>query len=105
MEELMSVDEVAKILKVHSMTVLGMIYRGKLEAHKVGANIRINKEDLNKYLSRTKIQSKRPGSGDSEEKFSSAKSLLKFAGNWSGSKEEYYDVLKAFRDSQSDAEF
>lgn len=101
----MSVDEVAKILKVHPMTVRRMIYKGMLEAHKIGTNIRISKEDLNKYLSHTKIQSERSASDDSEQKFSSARSLLKFAGTWSGPKEEYYKILKAIKDSQSDAEF
>jgi excisionase family DNA binding protein len=108
MEELMSVDEVAKMLKVHAMTVRRMIYKGKLEAHKVGANVRISKEDLSKYLNHTKIQSeqeKQASSKNSEPKFSTAKSLLRFAGTWSGPKEEYYDILKAIKDSQSDAEF
>jgi excisionase family DNA binding protein len=112
MEELMNVDEVAKILKVHSMTVRRMIYKGELEAHKVGANVRISKENLNKYLNNSKIQSEQEkkaylkGSvAEEEPKFSTAKSLLKFAGTWSGPKEEYYTILKAIEDSQSDAEF
>ena len=112
MEELMSVDEVAQMLKVHSMTVRRMIYRGKLEAHKVGTNVRISKEDLSKYLNNSKIQSEQEKKTslngvvtEREPKFSTAKSLLKFAGTWSGPKEEYYTILKAIKDSQSDAEF
>ena len=112
MEELMSVDEVAKMLKVHSMTVRRMIYKGELEAHKVGANVRISKEDLSKYLNNSKIQSEQERKTsikgpaiEREPKFSTAKSLLEFAGTWSGPKEEYYTILKAINDSQSDVEF
>lgn len=110
-ENLMSVEEVAKMLKVHSMTVRRMIYKGKLEAHKVGTNIRISKEDLDKYLNNSKIQSEQERLSTKklthEEKsgFSTAKSLLKFAGTWSGPKDEYYTILKVIEDSQSDAEF
>jgi len=112
MEELMSVDEVAKVLKVHSMTVRRMIYKGRLEAHKIGANVRISKGELSKYLKNSKIQSEQEKkvspkgrTTEGEPKFSTAKSLLKFAGTWSGPKEEYYEILKAIKDSQSDAEF
>jgi len=96
MEEFMSVNEVAKTLKVHPMTVRRMIYKGELEAHKVGSNIRISRDNLDRYISNTKIQKK---------KTSTARSLLKFAGTWSGPKEEYDTILKAIKDSQADAEF
>jgi len=46
-------EEVAKILKVSTMTVLRLIDDGELKAGKVRGRWRIRKEDLDDYIRRT----------------------------------------------------
>jgi excisionase family DNA binding protein len=50
MEILYKVNEVAKILKVHPITVRNLIKRGILSHVKVGGSIRIRESDLKELL-------------------------------------------------------
>lgn len=49
MEPLLSVKQVAFILKVHQLTIRRYIKQGKLKAVRVGGNVRIKESDLEKF--------------------------------------------------------
>lgn len=49
MENLLNVRQVAFILKVHPLTIRRYLREGKLEAIKVGGNVRIKDSDLAKF--------------------------------------------------------
>jgi len=53
-DALLTIREVARYLKVVPMTVYRMIDRGDLKAVKVGRVWRIRREDLERYLNRSK---------------------------------------------------
>lgn len=50
--------ELADKLRVNIMTVYRYIKRGKLEAYKIGKEFRIEKEEFDGFLSKTKIKQK-----------------------------------------------
>ncbi|ACV05059.1 hypothetical protein [Thermus phage P23-77] len=45
-----TVDEVARILRVHPLTVLRYIKRGRLRAKRIGRGYRITERELNIFL-------------------------------------------------------
>lgn len=47
---LLTVAEVATLMRVSRMTVYRLIRRGELRAVRVGRNYRVREEDLNDYL-------------------------------------------------------
>ena len=47
---LMTVVEVATVMRVSRMTVYRLIRRGHLKAIRVGRNYRVREDDLNEYL-------------------------------------------------------
>src|SRR5713101_2596372 len=47
---LLTVAEVASVMRVSRMTVYRLIRRGQLKAIRVGRNYRVREEDLNEYL-------------------------------------------------------
>ena len=49
MNSLLSIKQVAFILKVHPLTVRRYIKEKKLHAVKVGGNVRVSEEDLEKF--------------------------------------------------------
>lgn len=49
MENLLNVNQVAFILKVHPLTIRRYLKEGKLKAVKVGGNIRIKESQLNDF--------------------------------------------------------
>ncbi|MBI2020040.1 helix-turn-helix domain-containing protein [Candidatus Daviesbacteria bacterium] len=49
MEEFYTVEQAARTLKVHPLTVRRYIKEGKLKAYRVGGNIRIALEDLRSF--------------------------------------------------------
>ena len=53
---LLSVSEVAKLLKVNKNFVYKIINNGELEAVKIGS-IKVKKEDLNRYIENNVIRS------------------------------------------------
>ncbi len=48
--DVLTVDEVAKLLKLSKITIYRLIKTGEIPAYKVGASWRINKEDLEAYI-------------------------------------------------------
>ena len=50
-EPLLTVGEVATLMRVSNMTVYRLIKGGQLAAIRVGKNYRIRESDVNKYLS------------------------------------------------------
>lgn len=57
MEPLLSVKQVAFILKVHPLTIRRYIKEGKLQAIRVGGNVRIKEGDLSNFHSDLTIAS------------------------------------------------
>lgn len=49
-EEILTAEQVAKILQVHPFTVLKFIKKGKLKAAKLGRVYRIRKKDLDDFI-------------------------------------------------------
>ncbi len=47
---LLTVAEVATVMRVSRMTVYRLIRRGQLKAIRVGRNYRVREDDLNEYL-------------------------------------------------------
>lgn len=56
MNEMLSPEEVAELLKVNPQTVYRALRAGKLPGAKVGRQWRVNKADLEKYLRGGKIE-------------------------------------------------
>ena len=52
--ELYTPEEIARRLKLAKYTVYEMIKRGDLEAHRLGASLRISEEQFQRYLQRSK---------------------------------------------------
>lgn len=52
--DLYTPEEIAQRLKLTKYTVYEMIKRGDLEAHRLGANLRISEEQFDRYLNRSK---------------------------------------------------
>lgn len=55
-EHLLTVSEVADVLRVSGMTVYRLIHRGELVALRIGSNYRIRERDLETYLESTRVQ-------------------------------------------------
>jgi excisionase family DNA binding protein len=50
MNNVMTVPELAKYLRVHPSTIYRLLKRGDIPAFKVGADWRVNRESINKWL-------------------------------------------------------
>ena len=50
MPELLSVREVARLLRLHELTIRRHIRAGKLKAVKVGGRYRVRREDLDRFV-------------------------------------------------------
>jgi excisionase family DNA binding protein len=55
-ERLMTVSEVANLMRVSNMTVYRLIKSGQLSALRVGKNYRIREGDMNRYLSERSVR-------------------------------------------------
>jgi excisionase family DNA binding protein len=55
MEELLTVKDVVKILKIHRKTVIEFINQGKIKAHMVGSQYRIKPSDLKTYIKNMEV--------------------------------------------------
>ncbi|HQU08168.1 MAG: DNA-binding protein [Parcubacteria group bacterium 20-58-5] len=51
--EFYTAKEVAEILKVNIMTIYRYIKAGRLQAHKIGKDFRIEKSELERFLKKT----------------------------------------------------
>ncbi len=57
--DVLTVDEVANLLKLSKITIYRLIKTGEIPAYKVGASWRVNREDLEAYIeSRKRMVSK-----------------------------------------------
>jgi acetyl-CoA synthetase len=50
MTEYLTVQEIAKMLKVHEQTVFRWIREGKLDSVKIGSNLRITQKQLDEFI-------------------------------------------------------
>lgn len=69
-DEILTAEQVAKILKVHRFTVLKFIKQGKLKASKLGRVYRIRKSEVDRFLDdlmEKTEQKKEPVSKESKE--------------------------------------
>ncbi len=57
--EVLTVEEVANLLKLSKITIYRLIKTGEIPAYKIGASWRINKKDLELY-----IEAKKKGSNE-----------------------------------------
>jgi excisionase family DNA binding protein len=64
MNEVLNLDEVAKLLKVSKRTVQREVELGKLEAFKVGRALRFTKQAVEEYMQNQKVK---PGDKLDEE--------------------------------------
>jgi excisionase family DNA binding protein len=55
-EPLLTVGEVANIMRVSNMTVYRLIKSGQLPAIRVGKNYRIRRQDMERYLSERTVR-------------------------------------------------
>jgi excisionase family DNA binding protein len=55
-QQLLTVSEVADVMRVSNMTVYRLIKSGQLPAVRVGKNYRIRESDLDAYLSDRSVQ-------------------------------------------------
>jgi excisionase family DNA binding protein len=58
---LYSVQEVANLLGVHAETVRRLIHSGGLNAVRVGRVLRVEEDELDRYLNRQRVKPDRPG--------------------------------------------
>lgn len=56
MDELLTVAEVADLLRVSAMTVYRLIRSGELPAVRVGRNYRVRRRDLDSYLEQQVVE-------------------------------------------------
>lgn len=52
-QEFYTAEEVAEMLKVNIMTIYRYIKAGKIKAHKIGKNFRIEKTEFEAFLEKT----------------------------------------------------
>lgn len=55
MQQLLTVREVANLLKIHYRSVINLIHEGKLEAHLIGNAYRITESAYHRYLDSMKV--------------------------------------------------
>lgn len=55
-KEFYTAQELAEKLRVNIMTIYRYIKAGKLKAHKIGKEFRINRKEFNNFLNKTKLK-------------------------------------------------
>lgn len=86
--------EIANTLAVTPMTIYRMAERGELKAIRVGKSIRFDADDVENFLKSASMEANTKSTG---------KTLLEFAGKWSGDDAER--IIKLIQESRSEAEF
>jgi len=86
--------EIANTLAVTPMTIYRIAKRGELKAIKVGKSIRFDADDVENFL-------KEASTGKNTK--STGKTLLEFAGKWSG--DDADKIIRIIQESRSEAEF
>lgn len=61
-KEFYLVEELAEKLRVSNMTIYRYIKESKLQAHKIGKEFRISKEDYNNFLNKVLINNNKDNS-------------------------------------------
>jgi excisionase family DNA binding protein len=86
-------NEIAKTFAVTPMTIYRMAEQGKLKTIRIGKSIRFDADDVENFLrsSSTKANIK-----------SNGRTLLEFAGKWSG--DDADKIIKIIQESRSEAE-
>ena len=56
MDEYLTTKQIARILKVHVITIRRWIQSGKLIAYKIGKELRIKKSDLDSFINKSKVK-------------------------------------------------
>jgi len=98
--KLYSVRELSEMLGITTATILTYIKSGRLKAQKIGGRWQIASDNLREFLTGNPAETKKK---EYPEGFSTARSLLKFAGTWAGNDAE--EVLKRIIETRSKAEF
>jgi excisionase family DNA binding protein len=80
MPEFLSVEEIARMLGLHEMTVRRHINQGRLKAIRVGRKVRIRKEDLEEFLRASNLPKEEEGTHYAPEQVKAA--ILAAAGSW-----------------------
>ena len=86
--------EIANTLAVTPMTIYRMAERGELKTIKVGKSIRFDADDVENFLK---------GASTEKNTKSTGKTLLEFAGKWSG--DDAGKIIRTIQYSRSEAEF
>lgn len=55
LNKLLTVNEVAKLLRVSNMTIYRLVKSGSMNAVRVGHSYRIDKSDIERYLKKNKM--------------------------------------------------
>ncbi len=63
MNEMLTVEEIARTCRLHEMTIRRHIAEGKLKAVRVGKGVRVRQEDFEAYITPATISSKPGGRG------------------------------------------
>jgi excisionase family DNA binding protein len=66
-ERLMTVSEVAELMRVSNMTVYRLIKSGQLSALRVGKNYRIREADMDRYLSDRSVRPDAPEAAEGHD--------------------------------------
>jgi len=68
-DEILTAEQVAELLKVHRFTVLKFIKQGKLKASKLGRVYRIRRSEVDRFLdSQISDKAEKQGSGEKEKR-------------------------------------
>src|SRR3972149_6510333 len=79
MSQLLTVRDVARLCRLHEMTVRRHISEGKIKAVRVGKGVRVTEEDLQEYI-RPQEAARRPRKGTARSRpFNKDDSLLRLA--------------------------
>jgi len=86
--------EIANTLAITPMTIYRMAERGELKSIRVGKSIRFDADDVENFLKNASMETNTKSTG---------KTLLEFAGKWSGDDAER--IIKLIQESRSESEF
>jgi excisionase family DNA binding protein len=86
--------EIATTLAVTPMTIYRMVERSELKAIRVGKSIRFDADDVENFLKSSSTEKNAKSTG---------RTLLEFAGKWSG--DDADKIIKMIQENRSEAEF
>jgi len=86
--------EIARTLAVTPMTIYRMAERGELKTIRFGRSVRFDADDVENFLQNASREKNNESTG---------RTLLEFAGKWSGNDAD--KIIKLIQESRSEAEF